>query len=174
MTMKLNQRELLFIFAGVIILAILGVNFLIIEPISRRTAQMRELTVRLEEDLAEMRVLAAEYQAMAARQRQIKTKIAAREQDFAPFSYLETLARQADLGDNIESMTPVASMGEEKNIEEIELRLSGIGLQSLVRFLYTVETSDKILFVNDLRVRPRYLEPEILDVTVRIATPISS
>jgi len=157
------------------ILILLGLNFLVIEPLSKQAGNLREVTGRLEQDLDEMRVLAEEYKTLAKRQEQIEARVEAREQGFAPFSYLETLARQAGLGDEIESMTPVTSLGDEAGkTEEIELRLSGIGLDKLVGFLYRIETSDKVLFVNNLHIRPRYLEPERLDVTLRIATPTAS
>ena len=56
-------------------------------------------------------------------------------------------------------------------MSEIDLRLTGIGLLELVRFLYKLEAADGIFIVETLNIKPRYLKPQILDVTMRLALP---
>ncbi|MBW1714178.1 MAG: type II secretion system protein M, partial [Deltaproteobacteria bacterium] len=156
--MRLNQREIAVISAGLVIILGLGVYFFLLAPLAARRDRLKAITSRLEKDLTEMRVLAAEYETLASRQARLRNRVETRGKDFAPFSYLETLARQAGLGGNIESMTPMASTVDEgAAMAEFEVRLAGIGLEELVRFLYSIETSDKVLFINNLRIRPRYL-----------------
>ncbi|MBW1710758.1 MAG: type II secretion system protein M [Deltaproteobacteria bacterium] len=170
--MKLNQREIIVVSVGLVIIFCVGVYLFLLAPLADRRDRLKVVTSRLEKNLVEMRSLAAEYQALSNKQAQLKTRVQARGKDFAPFSYLETLARQAGLEENIESMTPMTSASaEEAAMVEFDVRLSGIGLKELVRFLYRIETSDKVLFINNLRIRPRYLTPNQLDVTLRVATP---
>ncbi|MBW2090990.1 MAG: type II secretion system protein M [Deltaproteobacteria bacterium] len=170
--MKLNQREILIVSAGLVVIFFAGIYLFLLAPLTERRDQLKVVTNRLEKNLVEMKVLAAEYQALANRQAQLRNRVQTRGKDFAPFSYLETLARQAGLGENIESMTPMASAGDEGTpMAEFNVKLSGIGLKELVRFLYRIENSDKVLFINNLRIRPRYLTPTQLDVTLRVATP---
>ncbi len=173
--MKLNQREILIVSAGLIFIFCVGIYLFLLAPLTERRDHLKIVTNRLEKNLAEMRTLAAEYQALADRQAQLRVRVQTRGKDFAPFSYLETMARQAGLGKNIESMTPLTSTGDDSAaMAEFDVKLSGIGLEELVRFLYRIETSDKVLFINNLRIRPRYLTPNQLDVTLRVATPAPS
>ena len=60
---------------------------------------------------------------------------------------------------------------ESKKPQSFALSLGGIGLPQLVRFIYSIESSDKVFFVVNLNIRPRYLSPELLDVSLRLATP---
>ena len=174
--MRLSRRENTLIGLAAIILCALALYFLVIEPLAARRDKLERLTARLEADLVEMRVLAAEYRTIAERRAILQGRVRARSSDFAPFSYLENLAREAGLTGKIESMTPVAASTEEGKAawEEFDVRLTGIGLLELVRFLYRLEASDKAFFVVNLNVRPRYLKPSFLDVNLRLATPAAS
>jgi hypothetical protein len=171
--MKLQRREKLLIWAGSIILLVVGIYLLILEPMADRRKYMIRETAELRLQVQEMRNLAEQYKTLARRREQIQQQVSEREQGFAPFSYLENMARQAGLTGQIESMSPVASApGDDQiNLAQFDLRLGGIGLPQLVRFLYSIESSDKVFFVVNLNIRPRYLSPELLDVSLRLATP---
>jgi len=172
--MRLSRRESTFIGFGLIILTVLGLYFFILEPLAERRDQLERLTARLEGDLAEVQVLAARYRAINDSQNRLRGQVQARGRSFAPFSYLENLAQEAGLSGQIESMTPVAAGPAEEGrtaLTEVDVRLTGIKLLELVRFLYRVEASDKVFFIINLNIRPRYLSPDILDVNLRLATP---
>lgn len=174
--MKLNRRERTFVGVGLIVLAVLALYFLVIEPVAAGRDRLARLNARMELELAEIKILAAQYRALAGRQALLQQQDQNRKGDFAPFSYLENLAREAGLTGRIESMTPVASSGEEgrKARTEFDVRMSGIRLLDLVRFLYRLETSDKLIFVVNLNIRPRYLNPDLLDVSLRLAAPAAT
>ncbi len=173
--MRLNQREIAVISTGIVVLIFLGGYFLLMEPLMERRDKLKVVTARLEKNLIEIQQLAAEYKSLNDRKDRLRARVQARGAGFAPFSYLETLARQSGLGTNIESMTPLVSTTEEgQGLVEFEVRLSKIGLNELIRFLYRIETSDKVLLVYNLHIRPRYLTPDRLDVTLRVATPAST
>jgi len=173
--MRLSQREIIVISTGIMIVVLLGGYFILVEPIVEKRDRLKLVTIRLEKNLIEIQQLAAEYKTLKDRKTQLRAKVQARGEGFAPFSYLETLARQSGLGTSIESMTPLVSPTEEdRGLAEFEVRLSKIGLNELIRFLYRIETSDKVLLVYNLHIRPRYLTPNQLDVTLRVATPAST
>ncbi|MEW5725254.1 MAG: type II secretion system protein GspM [Thermodesulfobacteriota bacterium] len=175
--MRINRRERTFLGAGALVLALLAVYFLIVAPLSERRQKLEALTGRLEEDLAELRRLAAQYQTLARVKEELEKRVQGRGGRVAPFAFLESLARESGLTGRIESMTPVASpSGEEGRaaLAEFDVRLSGIGLLELVRFLYRLESSDAVFFVVNLNIRPRYLNPELLDVSLRLASPKSA
>lgn len=172
--MMLNRRESLFVGVGVLVLVVLGVYFLVLEPIAASRDKLRNQAARLETELKEMRELAVQYKTVAVDRARIARKVRDRGTDFTPFSYLESVARESGLTGRIESMTPVAGSGENDRspMAQFDIRLSGIGLLELVRFIYKLESSDKVFFVVNLNVRPRYLTPDLLDVTLRLASPL--
>ena len=171
--MKLNRRESLFVVGGAAVLIVLAFYFLVVEPMATARDKLGSTAARMEEDLMEMRNLSRQYQAVASARTMLESQVQNRGSDFAPFSYLENVARETGLTGQIESMTPVVSTTEEGRLPlaEFDVRLSGIKLLELVRFLYKLESSDKIFFVENLSIRPRYLKPDTLDVTLRLASP---
>lgn len=171
--MRLNRREKTIVAAGLAVLVVLGLYLIVVEPLVERREELARTTRRLEQDLAEMRDLAAQYQSVARNQEDLRAKVQARGSDFTPFSYLESVAGQSGLTGKIESMSPVVSAPGEgrENLAQFDLRLSGIGLAELVQFLYRLESSEKVFFVENLNIRPRYLTPSELDVSLRLATP---
>jgi hypothetical protein len=172
---RLNPREITIVAVGLAVVLCLGFYLLLVQPLEKRRDQMASATKRMEQDLTEMRSLAADYHALEKQRADLRAKVAARDKGFAPFSYLEDLALKAGLSQHIESMTPLASSTEEGTaMTEFEVRLSEIDLNSLVELLFRLESSDKVLFINNLRIQPRYLTPAKLDVTLRVATPAST
>ncbi|MFH1139344.1 MAG: type II secretion system protein GspM [Pseudomonadota bacterium] len=174
--MRLNSREKVVVGAGLLVALIVAVFFLVVDPLDQGRDQLRRRAEKLKNDLQEMHYLAAQYQALSVGRDQFQKQVQARGGDFAPFSYLENIARESGLTGQIESMTPVAAgMNEDgPKMAEIDIRLAGIGLGELTRFLYRLETSEKVFFVVNLNIRPRYLTPRQLDVTVRLASPLAS
>lgn len=173
--MNLNQREIIIVSAGLVFVLLLGIYFFAISPLQKKRDNYRLVIVRLEETLSDIKVLANEYKTLNLAESSLRTKVMSRSKDFAPFSYLETLARQAGLDKKIESMTPITSGGDDgRTLAEIEVKMNAVGLGELVRFIYSVETSENVLFVTNLRIKPRYLDPTDLDVSLRVAAPLGN
>ena len=173
--MKLKSRELTVVVVGGLILAVLLGYVGVVEPLAARRDRLKTLNARLEKDLADMEVLAAQYREAAGLKARLDRLMQARGPGFAPFSYLENLAGESGLTGKIESMAPVAASSEDRaRMTEVDVRLSGIGLMELVRFLYKLETSDKVFLVINLNIRPRYLSPDKLDVFMRLASPTAT
>jgi general secretion pathway protein M len=173
--MRINRREQIFLGVGAAFIIILGLYFLLIQPLAESSDKLERTTARLRQELVEMNALAAQYQDLAAGQDRLAEQVRSRGTDFTPFSYLENVARETGLTGRIESMTPVMTTADDRTgLVQFDVRLSGIGLLELVRFLYKLETSDKVFFVENLNIRPRYLTPEQLDVSLRLASPKSS
>ena len=176
--MRLSEREIVILCLAAVIILTAGLYLLVFEPLAGEQERLEKVTARLETDLAEMESLAAEYKAAAAGQADIEKRVSSRGADFSPFSYLEGLAGDSGLSGRIESMTPVASAAVIEDgrpaMSEVDMRLSGIGLMELVRFLHRLESSDKVFFVVNMNIRPRYLTPDLLDVNLRLASPKTS
>ena len=172
--MKLNRREKIVILGGGVLLFFMAYYFLLYEPLSIRAERAARRTENLAGKLSDMKRLAAEYKALNAGKDRMQKQLIKRDKDFSPFSYLETIARETGLTGKIESMSPVAGVSEEaqKTLDQFDVRLAGIGLRELVHFLYRLEYSDKSFFVENLNIKPRYLTPGTLDVSLRLATPI--
>lgn len=174
--MKLSRRESTMIWTGALILVLILFYLLLIEPM---VDGQKDKTIRIakkKEELIEIRELAMQYNGLKTGRGDMEGKLKSRGPGFSPFSFLENLAGEAGLTGRIESMTPVAGASENGGpvVDEFDLRITGIGLSELVNFIYRLESSENGFFVINLNIRPRYLTPETIDVSLRVASPKAS
>ena len=82
---------------------------------------------------------------------------------FTLFSFLEELASRADVKKYIESMKPsTQSISEELTEDLVQMRLEGVRLAKLMRFIESVEHAGKGVFFERLTIRSARDKPGIL------------
>jgi general secretion pathway protein M len=88
--------------------------------------------------------------------------------NFAIFSRLEELASQT--GTKILQINPMPSPPSELYKEElVEVKMQGVALEQLVRYLHQVENSPQFLKIKRLDIKPRPDNRQILNVTFRVS-----
>jgi general secretion pathway protein M len=102
---------------------------------------------------------------------EVNRNLGQRGQDFAIFSFLEDLANKTGIKDNIKYMNPaVTTPGELFRESSVEMRLEGIALQQLTRYVYDIERAPQLLRVRRMHIKPRPANPDLLDVTFQVST----
>lgn len=154
MAIQLGRREKksLYILAGFLI--IYSIFSYIITPVYESRIKSRKTLKARTDDLSKMVALQAEYNALKKHSEQSKQLIAKRDNSFTLFSFLEELARKAEVKDNISYMKPSVADQKETNLKLsiVEMKLQSITLSQLTQFLYNVETSEKSVYVKRLSV----------------------
>jgi general secretion pathway protein M len=169
--MKLGRREQLMIIAGVLAVALLLFYRLGLSPALERLRTLDRLVAMKERELHQMRTLQETYIAQKRLMEDISRSLAQRGPDFAIFSFLEDLAKKTGIKDNIKSMTPaLTTPGELFRESSVEMRLEGIALQQLTRYLYDIEQAPQLLRVRRMHIKPRPANPDLLDVTFQVST----
>jgi general secretion pathway protein M len=68
-------------------------------------------------------------------------------------------------------MTPaLTTPGELFRESSVEMRLEGITLQQLTRYLFDIEQAPQLLRVRRMHIKPRPANPDLLDVTFQVST----
>ena len=150
---------------------------LVIEPMQIKRDKNRQLAARLQTDLAGNEIPGRPSTSPWPRAGSVcKTRSKPGGPIFRHSVTWKNLARETGLTGQIESMTPVMVLADEgkPQTDQFDVRLAGIGLLELVRFLYKIESSDMAFFVENLNIKPRYLSPRLLDVTLRLSSPKAS
>jgi general secretion pathway protein M len=169
--MKLGRREQLMIIAGVVAVALLLFYRLGLSPALERLRTLDRLVAMKERELHQMRTLQETYIAQKRLMEDVSRSLAQRGADFAIFSFLEDLANKTGIKDNIKSMTPaLTTPGELFRESSVEMRLEGIALQQLTRYLYDIEQAPQLLRVHRMHIKPRPANPDLLDVTFQVST----
>jgi general secretion pathway protein M len=169
--MKLGGREKLVIIAGGVAVALLLFYRFGLSPALERLRMLDRLVATKERDVQQIKTLRETYLAQKRLMEEVNQSLAQRDKDFAIFSFLETLADKTGIKNNIKSITPaLTTPGGLFRESSVEMRLEGITLQQLTRYVYDIERAPQLLRVRRMHIKPRPANPDLLDVTFQVST----
>lgn len=143
----------------------------VIEPALTKIKSLDKAIERREAELKELRRLQSEYLRLLQKTERVRSILEKRKESFTLFSYLESVAERSGVKDRIKYMKPFASTISDEVAEAlIEMKLSKVKIEPLIKFLFSLENSGQLIRIKKIRIRPRYTEPELLDVTLVVYT----
>jgi general secretion pathway protein M len=169
--MQLGKREKLMIAGGGLAIVLVLFYQFGLSPALNRLRLLDRLVAQKEREVYEMKTLRDTYLMQKSLMEEVNRSLNQRGQEFAIFSFLEDLANKSGVKNNIMYMKPALStVGELYRESSVEMRLEGIGLQQLIRYLYDIERAPQILRVRRMHIKPRTANPDLLDVTFQVST----
>ncbi len=166
---NLQPRERLFVGGAGAALVLVLFFMLVIDPLFKRSAELDRQIVTARRQLTELRTMQQDYR----RQKSVVDSINSQlknQQNFAIFSRLEELAGQTGIRNNILYMKPtVSTPSEVYNEESVEIKMEGVTLAQLVRYLHQVENSPQLLKIKRLETKPRFDNRQLLTATFRVS-----
>jgi general secretion pathway protein M len=169
--MKLGRREKLVLIAGGVVVALVLFHRFALSAALERVQVLDRLVAQKEREVVEMRTLRDTFMAQKSLMEEVNRNLQQRGQEFAFFSFLEDLANKSGVKTNIMYMKPALSTSSELYRESsVEMRLEGITLQQLIRYLYDIERAPQLLRVRRMHIKPRAANPDMLDVTFQVST----
>lgn len=171
---RLAKRERLLLAGGVTILLFLIFSQLLSSG-HKRMRTMERVNRELEKNLEEMYHLQNRYLILEERLKFFDERMVTRPADFTLFSHLENLASQTGIKERIDYLKP-----EERIVSErcrrslVRVKLRGVTLEQLTRYLYSIESSPHSLEVRKLHITPQYAKRELLEVAFEVSTLLPS
>ena len=154
MAIKLNKREKYSIYAasGFICLFIL-IQFIVFPFLDKRDRLKRTLQAKTK-IYQEILALQSEYEAIQKNAEISRVRFARREKGFSLFSFLDTLAGETGIKDQITYMKPSTSTqkNSQYKISLVEMKLQTITLEQLTEYLHMVETSENMVNVKRISI----------------------
>ena len=169
MTVRLKRRERWFLGLGGV-----GIGLALLWVLAGQPALER--MKRLDAAIARQHQAVQELQSMVKQWRQINTQSQAlldrlnqREADFSLAGYLEELIDATGLNDKLKVMKPLPPQEAAVGLTRVsvEMKLAGLSMEELVKLLYRIEFSEKMLTITRLgavEVKPG------LEVIMRVLT----
>jgi len=166
---NLQPRERLFVGgAGAALVLVLFFMF-VIDPLFKHSAELDRQIVTARRQLTELRTMQQDYRRQKSVVDSINSQLK-KQQNFAIFSRLEELAGQTGIRNNILYMKPtVSTPSEVYNEESVEIKMEGVTLAQLVRYLHQVENSPQLLKIKRLETKPRFDNRQLLTATFRVS-----
>ena len=171
--MTRRKMNVLILVAGLLALAGAYYAFLVSPALSHH-ARLERSASRKVEDLETMRQQRAEWLAFTATRRQAETLLTKRGGDFSLLSFMEGITRKVGVGDRISYMKPLSFSGLDQGPQTpvgIEIQLDGLHMSNLVRLLYEIEYSGKLLRIHRIKIKANADGKErSLKVTLQVQT----
>jgi general secretion pathway protein M len=166
---RLRQRQLLALAAALVL--ILAASQWLIRPIlGHRQRLAREIETG-ERRLRELVSLEQRYRQASAENAAFTQSMEKRSRDFTLFAFLEGLAGRDGLKKEIEFMRPSVKVLDDLHQEEqVEMRLNGVTLPTLIPYLYHIETAPEQVRITRLTIRPQQRNQSLLEVNLVLVT----
>lgn len=166
---QLRQRELLV--AAVTLGLFLALALGVVRPLLGARERLELSIATGERRLQELLELEQAYRQLTAENAGLKEALGKRRHDFTLFGFLEGLANRDGLRAQIEFMRPsVKALNETFQEEQVEMRLNGVSMKSLIPYLYHIETAAEQIRVKRLTMRPQQRNRSLLEVNLVLVT----
>jgi general secretion pathway protein M len=151
-TMRLSKRERAAIWTGVAFIGIFVLFRLVVFPFLDQRERLERILESNIKNLREIRVLKSEYEALNRRADTSKFRFEKRSKGFTLFSFLDKLAGEAGIKENIAYMKPSTTVQKESSykISLVEMKLAGITMEQMTQYLHKIETSKNMVSIKRL------------------------
>lgn len=174
MAITLNKREKYSVYFAACFIGLIIIIQLIILPFIERGDRL-EKSVQTKKNIVEkMKILKSEYMILEEKAEISEEYYAKREPGFTLFSFLDKLANETGVKDNIQYMKPSTSddkTGQYK-ISLVEMKIQGITLDQLTKYLYKVETSKNMVSVKRLSISKQDRQETSIDSVLQLESII--
>ncbi|MFH1154603.1 MAG: hypothetical protein V1793_12380 [Pseudomonadota bacterium] len=150
--MTLSGREKLLVSLGlIVVLVFLAVAFIMMPALDRRTSLEKQLASKLGA-LTQMQSLRTQYQGITRSGQEAGQLIQDRPRNFTLFSFLDTLAEQSGVKDNVAYMKPASTKLEKSSntLSTVKLKLDNLGYAELVDYISRIETARSGVFIKSI------------------------
>lgn len=167
---NLGTRERLFVLGAAVAILLALLFTLVVDPLMAHSARLDRRIVKAQRDLQELHTLQRKYREQKRVLDSINERLN-RQKRFSIISRLEGLAGNSNLRSNILYMKPIASVPSEAYEEEaVEIKMEGVTLEQLIRYLHQVENSPQFLKIKRLYIKPRFDNRQVLTAIFRVST----
>jgi len=168
--MNLSQREQR-VLLGAGILFVLMLLYLGVDSILDRYQKLEDKIVTKRGEVEKIARLRTQYMEAHRQLEEIKAKLDQMERGFSVLSFIEDLANKENIRENIGSVKPKKiPLNDTYDENIVELKIDNVSLSELVDFIYKVENSGQLLKVKRLRIKTRYDNRDLLNVTLQVTT----
>ena len=169
---KMNKRERYAIMLAVGVIGIFLIVTFIVEPFLSRTDQLKKSLQDKAVLLEQMRQLQSEYGTLTQKAEVSKALFNRRQKGFKLFSFLDRLAGEAGIKDNITYMKPSTKVQRNSSykISRVEMKLDAITLKQLTTYLYGVETSKNMVDIKRISISKKDKKQGLLTAVLQVET----
>ena len=169
---KLSKREKMAIGIGIGFVGIFVLLQVAVFPFMDARERLQRRLVSHTRSYDEIRQLRLKYLALQDQADTSKTKFSRRQRGFTLFSFLDKLAGQVGIKERITYMKPSSTKQKDTpySLSLVEMKLNGITMEQITKFLYQIETSQNMIHVRRLSLSKKEEKEGLLNVILQVET----
>jgi general secretion pathway protein M len=173
-TMRLSKRERAAIWIGVAFIGIFIMFRLVVFPFMDQRERLGRILETNVKNLGEIRALKSDYEALSRRADTSNFRFEKRSKGFTLFSFLDILAGEAGIKENIAYMKPSTTVQKESayKISLVEMKLTGITMEQMTQYLHKIETSKNMVSIKRLSLTKPDETQQRLNAVLQVQTLI--
>lgn len=167
---EINQREKMALGALALFLVVIILWLGVYQPVTGKRADLIRKIANKENELQEVHALAANVRQLMALKEETLARLAAREGADSPLASAEAAAVAAGVREQITAMSPTGAVDRDGYAESlVEVKMKGVSLGSLVRYVEAMTLGDAAARVNRIVISPEFNDPSLLNVSLTFA-----
>ena len=169
---KLSNREMWAIGIGIGFVGIFVLVQVAIFPFIDARERLERRLVSHTRSYDEIKQLRKQYLGLQIRADNSKIQIDRRQRGFTLFSFLDKLAGQVGIKERITYMKPSSTKQKDTpySLSLVEMKLNGITMEQITKFLYHIETSQNMVHVQRLSLNKKEEKEGLLNVILQVET----
>ena len=169
---NLRRRDRIALTAAGIALGVFLVFQLVIFPIIDSRDGLRKRIQTQYDALAEMQSLKAEYDTLTRFSRDMQRQLKSRSKTFTLFSFMDRLAGQSGLKQNIVYMKPSSSnlKNSPYSLSMVEIKLNALTMLQLTTLLHGIEDPTKMVWIKRLSISKNDKKKGLVNSIVQVET----
>lgn len=166
---KLSMRERWLVSGAAAFVGLALFFAFIVNPVLENKRRYLRQARDTRQNLIEFNKYASEYRSLQTSLAQMEKQVASRGSDMSLLAAMENNARKLGLADRIASMKPFTSELESGMVQSsVEMRVEKIDLGGLIKFIEAIETGPHMAMTTRLRIKTRFDDPALLDITLLV------
>jgi len=164
---KLSNREklLLKILIGTLVL-IIGYNFIVM-PLKNFFSSSDTVIISDKQKIEQLDRIYNNYKELETKRNQYMSLLKGDSENIS--TMIEQWAQNSNIARNISYSRRNQTNVQNKYIRiTTDMKLEGVSIQSLLRFIYEIENSNKLVNISYLRINKSYKSPNLYDVNLKI------
>jgi len=169
---NLNRRERYGIMLAAGAIGIVLISVFVVEPFFSRMANMKSSLKTKANVLVEMQRMQSEYSALTQQDKISTSRFKRRQKGFTLFSFLDRLAGESGIKDQISYMKPSKTVQKNSpyKISRVEMKLEAITLEQLTNYLHGVETSKNMVDIKKISISKKDKKQGLLTAVLQVET----
>lgn len=153
---------------GITVIIILYMVLLVLPLKDKEKDYKRQARIKMK-SAEQVKAMSREYRELTKRFSELKNANPQRDENFTLFSFLDKVATDSGLKGNIKGMKPSIQEKDGYTESSVAVELEDVQIKPLTEYIHLIESSGQNIMIKKVDIKPRYSNPDKINVNLVIS-----